>query len=179
MANALVMQRCPLLPKITPSVNASLPHCLFCTKLHCLIPSLGEPRCKMATPEKIACASHISFFLQALSDQCSCLNINVEMFDLFCMGLICTLKTRALEYMLSKIISKHHDKIHKATLHCSIYSILSSCSWVPCQIIIIVFETDCIEPKSGWSRKTSETAVAHEGCNDLTCTSYHNSLVEA
>ena len=39
-----------------------------------------------------------------------------------------------------------------------------------CQIIIIVFETDCIELKSGWSRKTSETAVAHDGCNDLTCT---------
>ena len=71
--------------------------------------------------------------------------------------------------MLGKIQSKHND-IHKATFHCSIYSILSSCSWEPCQIIIIVFETDCIEPKSGWSRKTSETAVAHDGCNDLTCT---------
>ena len=125
----MVMQRCPLLPKITPSANASLPHCLFCTKLHCLIPSLGEPRCKMATPEKIACASHISFFWQALSDQCSCLIINVEMFDLFCMGLICALKTRALEYMLSKILSKNHD-IHKATFHCLIYSIRSLCSWV-------------------------------------------------
>ena len=128
VANALVMQRCPLLPKITLSVNASLPHCLFCTKLHCLIPSLGEPRCKMATPEKIACASHISFFGKfCLPDQCPCMNINVEMFDLFCISSICALKTRALEYMLSKILSKHN---HKALFQCSIYSICSSCSWV-------------------------------------------------
>ena len=129
VANALVMQRCPLLPKITPSVNASLPHCLFCTKLHCLIASLGEPRCKMATPEKIAVLHTFRFFWQVLSDPCCCMNINVELFDLSCMGLICALKTRALEYMLSKILSRHHN-IHKPTFHCSIYSICSSCSWV-------------------------------------------------